>query len=294
MTVTDFFDSLECLGANHRDTFSLSSEIAHGLLHAGKIGKRSRELLNDLLHLNDLTLVHNADQQLFVVVRKAAHRGKLSHAVVERAHERLRKLLRRVGDDLKFDRFLEALQHSVADLAGDIAVKQAEDHRLDLEIIHEVGGDRDKRIDGENDPQQVNLRMVVMHPRSDQIRAAGGGIALHHNAVGKAADHTGRDRRENRARPVLRMVCNARKVDLGKNNEHDGKNDREERGTNDVRSVHDAVCNNDQRDVKSKDQVTGFDAGQVLDDRCDARKTRRRKLVGIDKQRLGKRKSNGA
>lgn len=84
--------------------------------------------------------------------------GDLRNTVLHMLEQLGGKLLRLIRDDLEFHGLLEALDHRIADVAGQEAVDQAENDRLDLEIIDEVGQGRDDGVDGKHDPDDVHLR----------------------------------------------------------------------------------------------------------------------------------------
>ena len=100
-------------------------EVAHGLLHGAEVGKRAGELLDDALERHDLVAIHDADEQRLVRMREAADGRDLRNTVLHMLEQLGGKLLRLIRDDLEFHGLLEALDHRIADVAGQEAVDQA-------------------------------------------------------------------------------------------------------------------------------------------------------------------------
>ena len=151
-------------------------------------------------------LVDDTNEHGLVLVRKAADGRNLRNTVLQALHERFGQLVRLIGDDLELDGFLEALEHAVADMAGNKAVDKAEDDRLDLEIINKIRDSRNDRVDAENDPDEVVFRIFVMNERGDKVSTAGAAADAHNAAVAEAAYNARRHRCENLAGAVGRLV----------------------------------------------------------------------------------------
>ena len=236
----------------------------------------------------------NADEQRLVRMREAADGRDLRDTVLHMLEQLGGKLLRLIRDDLEFHGLLEALDHRIADMAGQEAVDQAENDRLDLEIIDEVGQGRDDGIDGKHDPDDVHLRADMVDERRQQVRAAGAGVAAHDHAIAEAADDAARDRRKDRARAGSRMVLKRREVDIIQRQQHDGKHDCKRRGQHGIAVVYDIIRQQDERDVDEDRHIADLKMEHMLDDGRDARQAGRRELVGEHEDVVAQGKQTGA
>ena len=140
-------------------------EIAQGLIDGGDVGKGVGELGEDLLEPDDLMAVHHADQQgpgsLGVHALALEHRD----AVVELLQEPPGEGFRLPGDHLEFQGRLAALENAVADAGAEIAVDQAQNHRLELAAVDEERQHRHRGIEDEDHPDQAGLRVLFSAPR---------------------------------------------------------------------------------------------------------------------------------
>lgn len=201
----------------------ISSKVAHCFLHCGQIGKRSRELLQNLLKINDFSLVNQADEQGLALIRKAAEGRDFCHTVVQIFHNRLLEFLWLVSNDFKFYSFLKALEHNIADLTGNEAIHQAENDRLKLKIIDEVRNRSYDSIKCEQNPEHIHLGTAILDPRCNQVRAACAAVSAHYNTVAKTADDAACKRAQNQARAVFRYVNEFAQIDLIENQQKAGE-----------------------------------------------------------------------
>lgn len=169
-------------------------EIPPGLIDTGDAGEGIREAGQNLLEPNHLMAVHHADQQGTGSLRVHSLRLEHSDTVAQLLHELPGELLRLPGDHLEFHGGFAALQNGVADAGAEIAVDQAQDHRLELAAVDEEGQHRHRGIEAEDQPDQAGLRVLFPHPGGYDVRSAGGAVLPDHPAVHSAADHTGRHR----------------------------------------------------------------------------------------------------
>ena len=124
-------------------------EIAYCLGDTRDVGKGVVVFVQDALEVYDLMLVDQTDEHLTLVVGICALYCPDGRAVAQLFYDALTDLVSVHGNDLKLYRALAALQYVFVDGTGDEAVDYAQDHRLELEAVDEVGYNGDYCIKSE-------------------------------------------------------------------------------------------------------------------------------------------------
>lgn len=261
-------------------------EVAHRFLDAGKIRKGVGEALHHALEFDDLVFIDDADQHGLVLMREAADGRDLRHTVLQALHESVGLLVRLVGDDLKLDRFLEALEHRIANAAGGEAVDKAQNNRLNLEVVDHIGDPRNNGVDAENDPHEVVFRIFVMDQCGNQIGTAGAAAQAHHAAIAETANHARRHRCEDFARSVgghIDIRLQRQPVHQQQNNR---KHRREHRRADGIFSTDDEKSQKQQRDIHNDIHISNLELKQILNNCRNTGDARRRKLVWKNKKMI--------
>ena len=268
-------------------------EVADCLLDGGQIGERAGILLQQALELHDLMLIDDANKHGLFFVGIAADGADLRDTVAHGLQNCLLERLGPVGDDLELDSLLEAAQHDVADLAGDEAIEQAEDHRLIFHVINKKRAGRDERVDDEHDPENVLLRAAVLHERGHEIRSARRAAAAENDAVAIAADDAPRDRREDQARAVLGVIGQPTQIQAAEHQQRAGEDHRKDRRFDCEFLVSQQDHGHKKRDVEQVHHVTGIKFEDMLDHRRDTGQTGRGELIRKNKNFIAQREQNG-
>lgn len=188
-------------------------EIAKRFRYVGDADERIGELAHQLGKARDLMPVDYADEQTLFLVRKAACCGKNGYAVHQFVQQALRDFLAARGDDFRANGAFAALENAVADMRGDVAVNDAEDNGLDVEIVNEIRKDRNGRVEREDDFHHRKFGMMLVDVCGDEVRAAGAAAVPDGNAVNKAVNYARGDGGKQRAAAVAGMIDEAREVD---------------------------------------------------------------------------------
>ena len=203
-------------------------------------------------------------------------------AVAQLRHQLGGKLLGLPGDDLELHGGLAALQDGVADAGAEVAVDEAQDHRLELIPVDKEGQHRHGGVEAEDQPDQTGLRPLFPHPGGHDVRAPGRAVPPDDPAVHRAAD----DARGHRSQDSggAGVVGDAAEIHLSQNQRHGGEHQHKGQGLAGEVRVHLLPGQQDQRQVDQQGEVADVDVQQILQHGGQAVDARRRKGVGKDEQ----------
>ena len=202
--------------------------------------------------------------------------------MVQLVHQLVGQGLRLAGDDLEFQGRLAALQNGVADAGAEVAVDQAQDHRLELVAVDEEGQHRHRGVEGEDQPDQAGLRPLLPHPGGHDICAAGGAVLPDDPAVHGAADHAGGHRPQNGG--GAGVIGDGAQVHLPQDQGDGGEHQHERQSLAGEVPVHLFPRQQDQRQVDEQGDVADVDVQQILQHGGQAVDARRGEGVGEDEQ----------
>ena len=249
--------------------------------------------MNDPVHGIHLAAVDHADQNGLFSAFVNAPAVDDGGAVVELADDLVGDLVGIFGDDLKADGASSVLGQLVRNGAGHKGIEDAQDHRLDAEIVHEVGHQSHRGIQAEDQVENVLLRLILMDQGSDEIGAAGVGAALDQQAVAAAPDDTCRQRSQNGAGTVFRHIVETGQVDLIQQQQSHGKHANVNHRADGQRLAHLEEHQDRQRDIDDQAQIAHADPENMLDHGADTVQTRRGELIGEDENLVIQRRDHG-
>ena len=226
-------------------------------------------------------LIDDADEHRLGLAAVAAGGGEDSDAVAQLANQHFGDLLRMGGDHFDLQRLFAALNDLVAHEGGDIAVQDAEDDGLHVEIIYEVGNQRHDGVEVEDYAHQRIFRALFMHIGREKVGAAGAAAAAHRRAVDQAVDRAGSDGGENRAAAVVRVVDKPAYVDdvVLQKQQKAGEREGKDEGFHGEGAVDIEEREDRQRDVDDQRHVADAEMEQVLNHRGDTVDAGRREGV---------------
>ena len=216
-----------------------------------------------------LGLVDDADQNIGLPAGVQALGGDQCGAVVQILDNSGRDLLGVVGDDLATDGAAAAFAHLVRHGGGHEAIKDAQDHRLDLMIVDKVAGESHQHIDGKDDIEEVQLRTVFVDDGSHKIGAAAAGAGFHQRGVNHAIDQAGAQGAQDLTGAVGGFVSKAGQIQLLQQNQKHGERCHIQHTSNRNRLANLEVSPDSQRNVDDQAQITHIDAKNMLDHSAD-------------------------
>lgn len=189
-------------------------EIAKRFRYVGDADERIGELAHQFGELRNLMLVDNADEHAFCPVGIAADGGQNGYAMAQFAQETVGHFFGVRGNDFGANGLLARFEHIVAHTRGDKAIDDAQNDRLDIEVVYEIGQHGDSRVQRENDVDERIFGALFVDVGRDEIGAAGAAAAADGHAVNRAVDYARNDGGEQRALAVARMIDKSRQIEL--------------------------------------------------------------------------------
>ena len=264
-------------------------EIAHDLVDVAHDGKGMGAFPDDGGQGGGLGPVHHADQDADLLAQVHAGAGDQGGAVVEPLDDGIGDLLGPLGDDLEADSPADALCHPVRDGGGHEAVKDAQQHRLDLIIVDEIGHKGHSHIQGEYQPENILVGAEFMDDGGDEIRAAGVGPALDQQDVAGAEDDACHQGAQNGAGAVLGVVDEMGHIPAVQHHQGQGIHQHIDHAADGQGLIHLEIDPDRQGDIDDQAQIAHADAADVLDHGAHTVQSRRGKPVGEYEQLVVKR-----
>ncbi len=240
-------------------------------------------------------LVHHAHQHLAIRLAVDALAANAGGGVVEPREDLSLDVLRMRCDDDKLICRLVSAQNIVSDEVGNKAIRHAQAHRLVVKGEGAVFGAVDKergkgnpRIDDKVDPEEIEVRALLADALGNDVGAAGGGVLAEAGAVHKPAEHA-RDQAGENGVVVARIINDGiqgiyvLKDQIGHRVDH-----TEHHGFDTELAIHIKERKGAKRHVHDQRKITDAEPAFVLDHGGNAVETRRGKVVGCDKQYVGK------
>lgn len=163
-------------------------KIAHDFADIAHDGEGSGVLADDFRKDTDLGFIDDADQNVGFVTGIHALGRNQGGTVMQTGDDGIGKLLGIIGDDLEADGASAVFDHLIRNSAGHEAVKDTQNHGLDLITVDKIADARNHDIHAEDHIEEIQLRMLFPDQGGDEIDAAGVGAGLGQGGVDRAAD----------------------------------------------------------------------------------------------------------
>ena len=259
-------------------------EIAHHFAHLADHREGVRHAANDGGQGRGLGFVDHTDEDGSLPPQIHALAGHQRGAVVQLMDDGIADALGIVRHDLEADGASAGFGQLIGDGAGGEAVHNAQKHRLNLEIIHKVGDQRHRRVQAEQNIEEVHIGAFFVNDGGDKIGAAGVGAGPDEQGVAAAVNDAGHQRAEDGAGAVFRGVGKIGKIHIFQHHKADGEYHHIHHAAHGHRAADLAVNPDGQGDVDQQAHVAHADACQILYHGTQSVDTGGRKPVGENKQ----------
>ena len=176
------------------------------------------------------------------------------------------------GNHFHLQGFLAALENMIAHAGGQVAVDHAQDHWLDLEIVHKVRNAGYAQVDGKGDVHHGKLGLSFVDHGRYVIHAARAAAMLDGIGKDKAVDGARSHGSKNRAAAIACVIHEAANVDdvVLHQEQRAGKNQHVYQRFQGEVAVNTPKCHGEEGNVDEQRHVTNAEVEHVLNHRVDA------------------------